>query len=281
MVDLKSKISSSLAFLSPFYSETPGIAVVLGSGLGGVVSAFPKLQVIPTSEIPYYPRSSVPGHKGKWVFSRTDEMLCLFVQGRTHYYEGYPLSAITYPIHLLAGMGIKTLILTTASGGVNPEFKPGDLMIIKDHINFAFNNPLIGDGKNQLGPRFPDMSEPYDQELISLALKSGKLVNVDFRQGVFCWVSGPNYETASEVRMLKMLGVDAVSMSTVPEVIVAAQRHLRVLGISLITNPSTGLTDSILTHREVTERANLAVVQLELFLKTFVKLYNKSMGTHD
>lgn len=274
MPRLKEKVGKSLQALSSAYSKTPEIAVVLGSGMSKVVSAFSNLQTVPFDQIPYYSESTVPGHEGKWIFSEIEGIPCLFIQGRLHYYEGHSLQQVTYPIHLIASMGIKTLLLTSASGGLNPTWNPGDLMLIRDHINFVFHNPLIGDPKHQLGPRFPDLHQPYDNKLISLALRAGRLEGIDFKQGVFCWLSGPNYETAAEVNMLRMLGADAVSMSIVPEVIVAAQRHLNVLALALITNLATGLADTVLTHTEVIERANFACKRLELFLRRFVKLYN-------
>jgi len=195
----------------------------------------------------------------------------LAIQGRVHYYEGYSLAEVTYPIHLLANLGIKILILTTACGTLNPDFRPGDLMLMTDQINFGFNNPLIGRPEDQLGPRFPDMSRPFDKDLIELAEKVGMRLNMRFKKGVFCWMTGPAYETAAEVRMLRKLGGDAVSMSTAPEVIVARQRHLRVLGISLITNLSTGLSDAKLTHQEVTDVAQQAGAQLGILLREFLK----------
>ena len=267
---LKEKVHKALQFIRTENVSEPKIAIILGSGLGGFAESLDNTVIIPTKDIPFYPVSTVPGHKGQWIFGDINGTSVLAVQGRVHYYEGYSLEQVTFPVHLFAGLGIKTLIVTTASGGLNPEFKPGDLMLITDHINFAFGNPLIGRPENLLGPRFPDMSEPYNKELLDIAINSGKETGIPLRQGVFCWVTGPNYETAAEVRMLQKCGGDAVSMSTVPEVIVANQRHLRVLGISLITNLSTGLSDSKLHHKEVTDMANKAGVKLQKLLKTII-----------
>ncbi len=268
---LKEKVKQSLEFIRTRSVTEPKIAIILGSGLGGFADCLNDPVVIPTADIPYYPVSTVPGHKGKWVFGDINGVPVLCVQGRVHYYEGYSLEQVTFPVHLFAGLGTKTMIVTTASGGLNPEFKPGDLMLITDHINFGFGNPLIGSPENLLGPRFPDMSEPYNKELLALALNSGKETGIPLRQGVFCWVTGPSYETAAEVRMLRKCGGDAVSMSTVPEVIVANQRRLRVLGISLITNLSTGLSAAKLNHKEVTDMAHKAGKNLQKLLKSIIQ----------
>jgi purine-nucleoside phosphorylase len=267
---LKEKISDSIKFLLPRISQSPKVAIVLGSGLGKFAESLASPAVIPTAEIPHYPASTVPGHQGRWVIGTIENVPVLAIQGRVHFYEGYSLEQVTYPIHLLASLGVSTLILTTACGGLNPEFSPGDLMLIRDHINFAFGNPLIGKPDNQLGPRFPDMSQPYDPHLMSLAEQAAKELKIPLRKGVFCWVTGPAYETAAEVRMLRKFGGDAVSMSTVPEVIVAQQRHLQVLGIALITNLATGIARSKLTHREVTEMANKAGERMGLLLKALL-----------
>ncbi len=267
---LKEKVKQSLEFLRPRIGETPRVAVVLGSGLGGFADAVENPRVIATEDIPHYPVSTVPGHKGRWVVGEVEGVRTLCLQGRVHYYEGYSLQAVTYYVHLLAGLGVDTLILTTACGGLNPEFRPGDLMLMTDQMNLAFNNPLIGKPEDQLGPRFPDMSQPFDAELLELAERVGVENGTPFRKGVFCWMTGPNYETAAEVRMLRTLGVDAVSMSTAPEVIVARQRRMRVLGVSLITNPATGLADAPLSHAEVTDIASRAGQRLTMLLKKII-----------
>lgn len=267
---LKDKVRQSLEFLKPFIGETPKTAIVLGSGLGGFVDTLTNATVIETKSIPHYPVSTVPGHKGRWIIGEVDGVRTLAIQGRVHYYEGYPLQRVTYYVHLLAGLGIKVLIVTTACGGLNPDFAPGDLMLITDQINLAFNNPLIGKPDDQLGPRFPDMSKPFDADLLAIAERVGIENEAPFRKGVFCWMTGPNYETAAEIRMLQKLGVDAVSMSTAPEVIVARQRRLRVLGISLITNPATGLANGPLTHAEVTHIAAQAGRRLSTLIEDII-----------
>jgi purine-nucleoside phosphorylase len=278
---LKEKIAESVALVhSQVSSPLPTIAVIMGSGLGRFAEAIENPVIIPTADIPHYPRSTVPGHHGRWFIGRIDQTPLIGVQGRVHYYEGYSLQQVGYPVHLLASLGVKILIVTTASGGVNPAFKSGDLMIITDQINFAFGNPLIGRPENMLGPRFPNMYQPYDLELIQLALQAGADLGLELQQGVFCWMTGPAYETAAEVHLLRQFGGDAVSMSTAPEVIVARQRHLRVLGISLITNPGTGIGGAKLTHKEVTETANRGGEKLGGLLRSVLARIHHTTSAH-
>jgi purine-nucleoside phosphorylase len=267
---LKDKIQESLSVVQPKLPDTPQVAIVLGSGLGGFADEIQNPIIIPTKEIPHYPVSTVPGHEGRWIIGELNGVTILCIQGRVHFYEGYALEDVTYYVHLLKALTIEKLIVTTACGGLNPEFNAGDLMLITDQINFAFNNPLIGKPENQLGPRFPDMSKPFDAEMITIAEQVGRAQGHPFRKGVFCWVTGPNYETAAEVRALHKLGGDAVSMSTAPEVIVANQRHIKVLGISLITNLGTGLSKTPLAHEEVTDMAGKAGARLALLLKEII-----------
>ncbi len=268
---LKKKIQKSIEYLEPLIPEMPETAIVLGSGLGGYADTLKDTVTIKTESIPHYPVSTVPGHKGQWVIGNINGTRVLAVQGRVHRYEGYTLKQVTYPVQLMASMGVKNLVLTTASGGLNPDFTPGDLMLITDHINFGFGNPLIGKPDNLLGPRFPDMTEAYNLELRHTLETVAERENITLQKGVFCWVTGPNYETAAEVRMLRMMGGDAVSMSTVPEVIVANQRHMNVLGISIITNLATGLAKNKLTHSEVTEMADKAGEKLSRLLTAFAQ----------
>lgn len=267
---LKCHVTEAVEYILKKVEISPKIAIVLGSGLGALAESIEQPTIIPSSDIPHHPVSTVPGHAGRWVIGKLNNADVLVVQGRVHFYEGYSLQEVTFPIHLMASLGVKILVLTTACGGINPEFKPGDLMLITDHINLGFGNPLIGKPDQQLGPRFPDMSEAYDKKLLGLATAAGNDLGMPLRKGVFCWVTGPAYETAAEVRMMRILGADAASMSTVPEVIVANQRHLRVLGISLITNQGTGLSQAKLSHDEVTRvgrqmSSKLAKLLQELF----------------
>ena len=272
---LKDRIQDSLNVIRPRLETIPSVAIILGSGLGRFADSIADPVIISTTDVPHYPRSTVPGHAGRWVVGDLEGLAVVALQGRVHYYEGYSLQEVTYPVHLLASLGVKTLILTTACGGLNPEFRAGDLMLITDHINFGFGNPLIGRPEDQLGPRFPDMSRPYDPELIRLAEQVGQEKGIPLRKGVFCWVTGPAYETAAEVRMLRKLGGDAVSMSTVPEVIVAVQRHLRVLGISMITNPATGMAHAGLDHQHVIKMAEKAGETLGMLLRGILAKMNR------
>jgi purine-nucleoside phosphorylase len=270
MPKLKEKVEQSLAVIRPLMTTTPRVALVLGSGMGKVADSVQKAVTISTRDIPHYPVSTVPGHTGKWIIGEIAGVPTLIIQGRVHFYEGYSPAQVTYYVHLLAGLAIRNLILTTACGGLNPDFRPGDLMLINDLINFAFINPLIGRPEEQLGPRFPDMSSPFDPDLLAIAERVGIAHQQPFRNGVLCWMTGPNYETAAEVRALRLLGGDAVSMSTAPEVIVARQRRLRVLGISLITNAATGLSGAALTHVEVTRAAAAAGQKLQTLLAEII-----------
>ncbi|MDZ7725858.1 MAG: purine-nucleoside phosphorylase [candidate division KSB1 bacterium] len=269
---LKDKVSDALEIIRKQIPEPPETAVVLGSGMGGFAHLLDDAVILNASDIPHYPVSTVPGHQGRWVCGSLNKRPVLCVQGRVHHYEGYSLAQVTFYVHLLASMGIKNLILTTASGGLNPDYKPGDIMLIKDHINFAFRNPLIGPSDDQLGPRFPDMSEPYDAGLRRIAEQAAGRINLQLRQGVFVWVIGPSYETAAEVKALHMLGGDSVSMSTVPEVIVARQRSLRLLGLSLITNLGTGLSGKPLSHEEVKLTAEASAATLQTLITETLNL---------
>ena len=267
---LKEKVKESLDYILAKLPFQPQVAVMLGSGLGTFAECMRESVSIPVKDIPHYPCSTVPGHAGKWIVGKIGSVPVLCIQGRVHYYEGYSLEQVTYPVHLIAGLGIKIFIVTNAAGGLNPDFLPGDFMLITDHINMGLNNPLIGKPENQLGPRFPDLSHAYDSGLIELAGQTAQKFGMKVHKGVFCWVTGPSYETAAEVKMLQKIGGDAVSMSTVPEVIVAKQRRLRVLGISLITNLATGLSKTKLTHQEVTNTAAGAMQNFELLITNII-----------
>lgn len=254
---LERDLSESIQFIRQYEAQIPQIAIILGSGLGDFASQLTESVVIPTQDIPHYPQSTVPGHAGRWIFGTVDGIRILAVQGRIHVYEGYPASQVGYPVHLMASLGLKTLIVTTASGGIHPNLQPGDLMLITDHINLAFRNPMIGPPETLLGPRFPDMCQPYDVRLIALAEQAGLDLGIPLKRGVFCWCLGPTYETAAEIQMLRRIGADAVSMSTVPEVLVARQRGMSVLGFAFIANRGTGLSQQKLTHEDVTRMAEI------------------------
>ncbi len=253
----KTNLQEALSFIKSKTENKPKIALILGSGLGPFASEIENAAIIPTESIPHYPVSTVSGHAGKWIFGEISGKSVLALKGRIHSYEGYPFKTVVFPIHLMAELGIKTLIVTNAAGGLNPHFTPGDLMVICDHINLMFDNPLFGKNEDTAGPRFPDMSEPYTQRLIELAEKTALESGIRVKKGVLCGLKGPTYETAAEIKMMQKFGADAGTMSTVPEVITAVYRGFEVLGISCITNLATGMSTEKLSHDEVTEVADM------------------------
>jgi purine-nucleoside phosphorylase len=234
----------------------PKLAIILGSGLGTFADAIQQELVIPTRDIPHYPISTVSGHAGRWIFGVIAGKKIIALAGRVHTYEGYPISRVAFPVHLLAELGVSRLIVTNAAGGLNRQFVPGELMLIDDHINLMFANPLRGQHNKNWGARWPDMYQPYDRGLQDIALQVAQELKITLRRGVLVASKGPSYETAAEVRMFQRLGGDAATMSTVPEVLAAVSRGMNVLGISCITNLCTGLTPHKLDHSEVTEVAN-------------------------
>ncbi|MEI7473776.1 MAG: purine-nucleoside phosphorylase [bacterium] len=235
----------------------PETAIILGSGLGDFAEKINGVR-INFSDIPGFAASSVAGHAGKLIIGELFGKHVLAMQGRFHFYEGHSLEKVIYPIRIMKLLGIKNLIVTNAAGGVNTEYKPGDLMVINDHINFIGTNPLIGKNFDEFGPRFPDMSKAYADSLIELANKSGEKLGIKLQNGVYAALTGPSYETPAEIRMLRLLGADAVGMSTVPEVIAANHCGMNVLGISCITNMACGILDQPLNHEEVIETSNMA-----------------------
>ncbi|NLB90781.1 MAG: purine-nucleoside phosphorylase [Clostridiales bacterium] len=230
---------------------TAEIGVVLGSGLGDYVEALENPTYLVYSQIPGFPVSTVEGHQGRWYTGTLYGKKVCMMQGRFHAYEGYPLNEVTLPIRVMSKLGVKTLLLTNASGGANRSFSPGDLMVITDHINLSGMNPLIGPNMDEFGPRFPDMSQVYSHELRQKLEEVGKEKGIQLQKGVYCWFSGPCYETPAEIKMAQILGGDAVGMSTVPEAIVARHCGMSILGISCITNMAAGILDASLNHEEV------------------------------
>src|SRR5262245_42878597 len=231
------------------------VAVVLGSGLGSFAETLEDQAVIPYEEIPDFERSTVEGHSGRLVVGRlpSTEIVVGVMQGRFHYYEGYSLDEVTLPIRAFGAMGLRKLALTNAAGGVNPEFKQGDFMLISDHINLMMISPLRGKHDMRLGERFPDMTEVYSSEYRRIAKDAAAEIGLDLREGVYLALQGPNYETPAEIRMMRALGADAVGMSTVPEAIVAKQMGMTTLGVSLITNAAAGIETGPINHAEVME----------------------------
>jgi purine-nucleoside phosphorylase len=229
----------------------PRIAVVLGSGLGGFADDFENPVGIPYEDIPGFVRSTAQGHAGRLVIGEIDGIPVLAMQGRVHYYEGYSLEEVTFPIRTFGLLGIKTLVLTNAAGGINVTLTQGALMVISDHVNLMGVNPLRGSNDERFGPRFPDMSAVYAPELQELVVDEAKAIGVEVRRGIYGALSGPSYETPAEIHLLRNLGADAVGMSTVPEAIVARHMGLEVLGISCITNMAAGISDEPINHEEV------------------------------
>lgn len=237
---------------------TPKVALVLGSGLGDYADSIRVEAELPYGEIEGFPVSTAPGHDGKFIFGYVGEVPVVCMKGRIHYYEGYPISDVVLPTRLMKLMGAEILFLTNASGGVNPAYKAGDLMLMTDHIACFVPNPLIGANADELGVRFPDMSEIYDKELREVIRGCAKEADIPIREGVYLQLTGPSYESPAEVRMLHTLGADAVGMSTAVEAIAANHMGMKVCGISCVCNPAAGLSPQPLTHEEVQEAANAA-----------------------
>ena len=247
------------------------IGVLLGSGLGDYAEALEDAVKLPYSEIPGFPRSTVAGHAGMWCCGTLYGKRVVMMQGRFHYYEGYGMKDVTLPVRVMQKIGVKTLIVTNAAGGVNLGYHPGELMVIGDMFSMTAQNPLIGPNLDAFGPRFPDMSCAFDKELRALAHECANEQGFALREGVYAQMTGPTYETPAEIRMLRTLGADAVGMSTVPEVIVARHGGMRVLGISCITNMAAGILDQPLNHAEVTETANRVKGQFRNLLDRIIE----------
>lgn len=248
----------------------PEIGIILGSGLGDFASEFESI-AIPYSEIPNFESSTIQGHKGQLIFSRIQNKNVVIMQGRFHFYEGHSMEKVVFPIKVMKKLGVKTLIVTNAAGAINKKFRPADLMLITDHINFMGQNPLFGPNDETLGTRFPDMSEVYKKDLIKKAQKVAKELKIKLQKGVYIACTGPSYESPAEVKMLKKLGADAVGMSTVPEAIVANYCGINVLGISCISNCAAGVQKTPLSHLEVIESTNLAKDKFKNLLLNIIK----------
>jgi purine-nucleoside phosphorylase len=233
------------------WSRTPEVAVILGSGLGALADHLQVEAALAYAEIPHFPRTVVEGHRGRLVLGTLEARTVAVMQGRAHVYEGYAVAEVAFPVRVLHALGARTLIVTNAAGGLNPHFRPGDLMLITDHINFTGTNVLIGPNEPAWGPRFPDMSAAYDPALVDLADRVAGATGLDLRHGVYVGVTGPSYETPAELRMMARWGGDAVGMSTVHEVTAARHAGMRVLGVSAITNLATGQPGVVITHDEV------------------------------
>ncbi|MBO7672484.1 purine-nucleoside phosphorylase [bacterium] len=265
-------ISDSVNFIkNKLLNFEPEIGIVLGSGLGELADEVNGITIDESGELPDFPAPTVEGHKGRLVLGEFEGKNVLFMQGRVHYYEGLSLDKVTMPVKVFKLLGVKTVILTNAAGAVNKRFNPADLMLITDHINFMGVNPLVGKNNDKLGTRFPDMSEIYKKNLRDLAKKCAADLGIKLREGVYLATSGPSYETPAEINMFRLMGADAVGMSTVPEAIVANYCGMNVMGISCITNYAAGVSDKKLSHSEVIENADIAKKDFKNLIRKIVK----------
>ena len=251
--------------------QSPKIAMILGSGLGFLADHFEESCSIPYEEIPHFPRSTIVGHEGSLVIGTFEGQACICMKGRVHFYEGYPMSMITYPVRVMRRLGAERLLVTNAAGGINADFQVGDLMVIKDHINLMGTNPLIGENDASFGPRFPDMSFAYAKDLRALWHRIADAQNLTLKEGVYAAMMGPSYETPAEIKMLGIIGADAVGMSTVPEVITAVHSGMKVMGMSVITNLAAGLGHGALSHDEVKDASEMVHARLVPFIKAVVR----------
>jgi purine-nucleoside phosphorylase len=268
--DLGARAMEAAAAVRKAISDVPSIAVVLGSGLGDLVEGLSNRVTFPYAEVPHFPPPSVAGHAGNLVAGSIEGAGLLMLQGRLHHYEGHPLHLVTFPIRVLQFLGIKTLILTAACGGVRAELRPGNLVCLSDHLNLIGSNPLRGLRDDRLGPRFPDMTEVYSKKLRTLARDEGKRLGINVISGVYACLPGPSYETPAEIRMLQVLGADVVGMSTVPEAIVARHAGMDVLALALVTNSAAGVAAAPISHREVLDAGKKAAPLLAKLLRRVV-----------
>ena len=270
MSDSYTRLQNAAKYVRERAGLTPDAGIVLGSGLGDFAERAETVSVIDYADIPGFPRSTVEGHKGRFIFGRIGDTNAVIMQGRVHYYEGYPMEDVVMPARLMGLLGIKKLLLTNAAGGVNKSFHAGDLMLITDHIAAFVPNPLVGRNIDSLGTRFPDMSEVYSKKLSAGILASADKLGISMQQGVYCQLTGPSYETPAEIKMLTVLGADAVGMSTAAEAIAARHMGIDVCGISLITNMAAGISEVPLSHEEVKQAADAAAERFGSLVEDFI-----------
>ncbi len=263
-------IQEAAAFVRQPAVNNPPVGLVLGSGLGNFAEHVEVLGRIPFASIPHFPTAHVLGHKGEWVFADVAGTHVVIMNGRVHAYEGYAMHEVTFGVRVMRALGVHTVVLTNAAGGVNPTYYPGDLMVLADHINLTGMNPLLGPNDERLGPRFPDMTHLYTQALRRALHQCGATQGVPLREGVYAGLSGPNYETPAEIRYLQRIGVDAVGMSTVAEAIVARHMGMRVAGLSVISNHAAGIMPQPLSHAEVTDVGRQVEPQVLRLLTAFI-----------
>ncbi|QIA07140.1 purine-nucleoside phosphorylase [Draconibacterium halophilum] len=265
------KIKVTANFIKERIQASPEIGIILGTGLGGLVNEIEILDSIPYTEIPNFPVSTVEGHAGRLIYGKLGDKEVLAMQGRFHYYEGYDMKEVTFPVRVMKHVGVKNLFVSNASGGLNPDWHVGEIVLLTDHINFFPEHPLRGKNLAELGPRFPDMSKPYSQRLRNKAKLIALQNNIDVKEGVYVGVSGPTFETPAEYKMFRILGGDIVGMSTVPEVIVARHMDMHVFGISIVTD--SGVPGEIveISHEEVQEVAMKAEPKMTLIMKDLIQ----------
>lgn len=264
------QFNETVKFLKKQYKEVPTVGIVLGSGLGNFINEIAIEKEVPYEEIPNFPVSTVEGHKGKLIFGKLSGKNVVAMAGRFHFYEGYSAQNVVYPIRVMKLLGVETLLLSNAAGGVNTSYNVGDIMIIKDHISQFTPNPLIGKNIAEFGPRFPDMSEPYKKHLIQKAKAIALAHNFEVKEGVYLAVTGPTFETRAEYKMIQVLGADVVGMSTVQECIVASHAGMEVFAMSIVTDVGIREEDNIITHEEVLEAAKQAEPKLAIIFKELV-----------
>lgn len=269
--DLMKRINEAKDYIVERVGFAPEIALILGSGLGDMAEETENKIVIDYKDIPNFPVSTVQGHKGRLVFGTLRGRKVAFMQGRFHFYEGWKMEDVVFPVWVFKALGVERLIVTNAAGGVNTSFKPGDLMIIRDHINYTNNNPLIGPNLEDFGPRFPDMSEAYSKEMVEIVKACAEANSIKVQEGTYVFLTGPCYETPAEIRACRILGADAVGMSTVPEVVAANHCGIKVSGISCITNMAAGILDQPLNHKEVMETADRVKESFSKLIKSVIE----------
>lgn len=256
-MDLMKNIKEAADFILSKSKYKPQIGLILGSGLGAIADQIEDAEYYSYNELPNFPVSTVEGHAGRLVIGKFQGKEVVAMQGRFHFYEGYNMSQVTFPVRVMKLIGVETVIVTNAAGAVNTSYKPGDLVLINDHINFSGTNPLIGGNLSDFGTRFPDMSEAYNKELRAKVREIANGLGIELKDGVYAMFTGPTYETPAEVKMARIMGADAVGMSTVPEVIIANHSGMKVIGISCMTNMAAGILEQPLNHQEVMETSEM------------------------
>ena len=269
------KLGKAAQYIQSIKTSKPKVGVVLGSGLGVFVDQIEDKTIIPYSDIPFFKKTTVEGHEGRLILGKVKGVEVAVLQGRFHAYEGLPMEEVVFPVRLLAILGISTLVLTNAAGGVNLNFRPGDLVLIQDHINLMGKNPLVGPNNNQMGPRFPDMTHAYNPELLTIMENASEKLGHKIHRGVYAGVLGPTYETPAEIKMIRTLGGDMVGMSTVPECIAANHLGLKVCGVSCITNMGAGIIDQTLKHEDIKNEAMKAMNHFTSLLNNSIEKFGK------